>query len=65
MFNKYSLNYEFQNIEYQVSNGCSLAEFAGRRCCEKTTWTLIDYPKDLSIFKNGNNKMGHITSEYS
>ena len=28
MFNKYSLNYEFQNIEYQVSNGCSLAAFA-------------------------------------
>jgi hypothetical protein len=27
MFNKYLLNYEFQNIEYQVSNEFSLAEF--------------------------------------
>ena len=27
IFSKYLLNYEFQNIEYQVSNGFLLAEF--------------------------------------
>jgi len=27
IFNKYLLNYAFQNIEYQVGNGFSLAEF--------------------------------------
>jgi hypothetical protein len=65
MFNKYLLNYEFQNIEYQVSNGFSLAELVWEIFSEKITWTLIDYRKDLSIVKKGNNKMWNITSEYS
>ena len=40
------LYYEFQNIEYQVSNGFSLADF-GSLCSRKTRWTLISYSLEI------------------